>query len=162
MNTDKRLAQWARLCEQDPALPALQAISLGVRAERLDSADALAAAITASGPREGWITYQSASHAFLGGDWQRNADEAGLVLSGEWVGEVGSCALTRTGSGWVLTTFEPDAGEKLLCDEFCLLARPEALGRVRYRRVWRDDAHSGVPTPWAMQFLGFDKEAECA
>ena len=161
MNNERRLALWERLREQELPLPLhpIRAIALGIRTERLGTPESLEAAIAASGPREGWITFQSASHAFLDGDWQRGANEAGLALSGEWVGEAGSCALARAETGWVVTTFEPGGDDFWLCDDVRLLATRE-LGYARYRRLWKDEPgiEDPAPVPWAMQFLGFGKE----
>lgn len=155
MDNAHRIACWETLRRgKGEALPPMQTETLQVSAETFTDADALLRAIMVTTPQQGWLTYQSESHAFLHNDWQCTEAVAGLPLCGEWRGKDGSYRLGPATHGWVLTSLLSGEGPSYLCDDLALLATSPALGQLQYRRLWRDDA-DGAPSPWTIRFLGF-------
>lgn len=137
-----------------------------VQADPLDStagADRLAGIISAFGPSEGWLCYQSAVLVFPPGGLPGPDSARGLLLSGELANaDREGLHIRQDGrGGWIVTRFTPGQGGHYLVDDCSFVThepRPgdnKPLRSLCYRRYWTTDEHHCIRQAAAC-FIGFD------
>ncbi|WP_172202832.1 hypothetical protein [Niveibacterium sp. COAC-50] len=137
--------------------PRYSGAQLSTQSTRVDSAEAVVAAIAAFAPQHGWTQYTSAVRIDLG-----NSRGHGPILAGEYVRGDTSLHVRHEGPVWSLTRFSEDVGgDAVIAYDSRLETVPATpagdvvVGHaLRYRVFLRHDGRHGW-RPFAARFTGY-------
>jgi hypothetical protein len=106
-------------------------------------------------PQQGWLCFQDTVTYFKNSD----LPDEGVILYGEVKSnnnKVLHIQPNNTG-GWLLTTYQEQAGETHLVESTQLLGEFEDSGNLAYKVYWQNDGEQGY-RPICAAFAGFKKQ----
>jgi len=109
-------------------------------------------------PQQGWLCFQDTITHFNNSE----LPEKGIILYGEVKGSNNKALHIQPNNtgGWLLTTYQEQAGETHLVETTELLGeREEIQGKLAYRIYWQNDGEQGY-RPTCAAFAGFIPKKE--
>ncbi len=106
-------------------------------------------------PEQGWLCFQDTIAHFQ----NSKLPDEGVILYGEVKGKNNQALHIQphNNGGWLLTTYQEQAGETHLVESTELLAENEEItGKLAYRVYWQNDGEQGY-RPICAAFAGFKK-----